>query len=90
LCLTILQILQQKRWDVMDTACLSTAGLQYLNTRPADQRNDYIGRLTRAKHKETQEKRLAQMLDELKRGGCLHEDGMASLVLGAEGESFAV
>ena len=37
-------------------------------SRPAYQRNDYIGWITRAKRKETQEKRLAQMLDELARG----------------------
>ena len=38
----------------------------YLN-RPAYQQNDYIGWITRAKRKETTEKRLAQMLDELAR-----------------------
>ncbi|MDH5526876.1 MAG: YdeI/OmpD-associated family protein [Nitrospirota bacterium] len=37
--------------------------------RPAYQRNDYIGWITRAKRPETQEKRLRQMLDELERGG---------------------
>jgi uncharacterized protein YdeI (YjbR/CyaY-like superfamily) len=34
-------------------------------SRPPYQRNDYIGWISRAKLKATQEKRLAQMLDEL-------------------------
>ncbi len=38
------------------------------NARPPYQRNDYIGWITRAKRQETVDKRLAQMLDEL-RGG---------------------
>ena len=48
---------------------LATRGLMdaYL-ARPAYQRNDYIGWITRAKQKATQEKRLAQMLDELASG----------------------
>ena len=37
--------------------------------RPAYQQNDYIGWITRAKRKETAEKRLNQMLDELEKGG---------------------
>lgn len=37
--------------------------------RPAYQRNDYLGWVSRAKRPETQAKRLAQMLDELERGG---------------------
>lgn len=37
--------------------------------RPAYQRNDYIGWIVRAKRRETQEKRLGQMLDELRVGG---------------------
>ena len=36
--------------------------------RPPYQQNDYVGWITRAKRKETQEKRLAQMLDELEAG----------------------
>lgn len=36
--------------------------------RPPYQQNDYIGWITRAKLPATREKRLAQMLDELKRG----------------------
>jgi len=38
------------------------------DARPPYQRNDYIGWITRAKLPATQQKRLAQMLDELERG----------------------
>lgn len=37
--------------------------------RPAYQQNDYIGWIERAKKQETKEKRLQQMIDELKAGG---------------------
>ena len=37
--------------------------------RPAYQQNDYIGWITRAKLPATREKRLQQMLDELREGG---------------------
>ena len=37
--------------------------------RPAYQRNDYIGWITRAKQESTKQKRLKQMLDELRKGG---------------------
>lgn len=48
---------------------LQSTGLEeaYL-ARPPYQRNDYIGWITRAKRQETVDKRLNQMLDEL-RGG---------------------
>lgn len=36
--------------------------------RPPYQQNDYISWITRAKREETQDKRLRQMLSELKRG----------------------
>jgi uncharacterized protein YdeI (YjbR/CyaY-like superfamily) len=36
--------------------------------RPAYQQNDYIAWITRARQEETRGKRLAQMLDELKKG----------------------
>lgn len=36
--------------------------------RPPYQQNDYIGWITRAKKDETRQKRLNQMLDELRRG----------------------
>ena len=37
--------------------------------RPGYQQNDYIGWIERAKRSETRLKRIAQMLDELDRGG---------------------
>jgi uncharacterized protein YdeI (YjbR/CyaY-like superfamily) len=37
--------------------------------RPAYQRNDYLGWIARARRPQTREKRIAQMLDELARGG---------------------
>ncbi len=37
--------------------------------RPAYQQNDYIGWIERAKKQETKEKRLRQMIEELKAGG---------------------
>ena len=36
--------------------------------RPPYQQNDYVGWINRAKRPQTKEKRLQQMLDELKRG----------------------
>lgn len=42
--------------------------MEAYRSRPPYQQNDYIGWITRAKQKGTQEKRLAQMLDELARG----------------------
>ena len=36
--------------------------------RPAYQRNDYVGWITRAKREDTKRRRLAQMLEELERG----------------------
>jgi len=36
--------------------------------RPPYQRNDYIGWITRAKRDETRERRIAQMISELKSG----------------------
>lgn len=48
---------------------LENAGLmdEYLE-RPPYQRNDYLSWITRAKRQDTQDRRLAQMLDELRRG----------------------
>lgn len=37
--------------------------------RPFYQRNDYLAWIARAKREETRERRIAQMLDELKQGG---------------------
>jgi hypothetical protein len=38
-------------------------------SRPAYQQNDYIGWINRARRDTTKHKRLAQMLDELEKGG---------------------
>ena len=43
--------------------------MQAFQARPAYQRNDYLGWIARAKRSDTKEKRLGQMLDELRRGG---------------------
>jgi uncharacterized protein YdeI (YjbR/CyaY-like superfamily) len=51
------------------SARLEDAGLRAAyDARPAYQRNDYLGWIARAKRPETREKRIAQMLDELKGG----------------------
>jgi Bacteriocin-protection, YdeI or OmpD-Associated len=42
--------------------------LDAYRNRPAYQQNDYVGWISRAKLAATREKRLGQMLDELKRG----------------------
>lgn len=49
---------------------LQQAGLyEHYESRPPYQQNDYISWISRAKREETQQKRLRQMLDELKKGG---------------------
>lgn len=49
---------------------LDTRGLMdAYRSRPPYQQNDYIGWITRAKQEETKQKRLNQMLDELRSGG---------------------
>ena len=51
-------------------AALESRGLMDLyQARPPYQRNDYIGWIIRAKTDATRQKRLDQMLQELKRGG---------------------
>jgi uncharacterized protein YdeI (YjbR/CyaY-like superfamily) len=48
---------------------LSKEGLtEAYNARPAYQRNDYLGWISRAKLEATQHKRTAQMIAELKKG----------------------
>lgn len=42
--------------------------LEAYNSRPPYQKNDYIGWITSAKQEETRQKRLEQMIDELKKG----------------------
>jgi uncharacterized protein YdeI (YjbR/CyaY-like superfamily) len=49
---------------------MKSAGLRWqYDARPNYQRNDYIGWIERARTAQTRTKRLAQMLDELQRGG---------------------
>lgn len=49
---------------------LSARGLEEAYAaRPPNQRNDYLGWIAGAKREATRERRLAQMLDELERGG---------------------
>lgn len=51
-------------------SALSTAELMAdYEARPAYQRNDYLGWITRAARDETRTKRINQMLDELRAGG---------------------
>lgn len=50
-------------------SALSTAGLMAAyQERPAYQRNDYLSWISRAKLEATRQKRLAQMLEELRQG----------------------
>ena len=52
------------------SSALEAAGvIADYEARPAYQRNDYIGWITRAARQETRSKRIAQMIDELQRGG---------------------
>ena len=51
-------------------ARLDAAGLRAAyDARPPYQRNDYLGWIANAKRPETREKRIRQMLDELRQGG---------------------
>jgi len=54
--------------DFVKESLLQRGLMELYRSRPAYQQNDYIGWILRAKRKETQEKRLAQMLDELEHG----------------------
>jgi len=58
-------------YDVPDfvAAALDESGLwERYRARPPYQRNDYIGWITRGKREDTRQKRLGQMLDELRSG----------------------
>jgi len=54
--------------DFIEKALVKNKLEEAYNARPPYQQNDYIGWITRAMRQETQQKRLNQMLDELKRG----------------------
>ena len=53
----------------MRTALLKHRLMRAYELRPAYQRNDYIGWIMRGKLKATQQRRVQQMLDELRAGG---------------------
>lgn len=55
--------------DFVKTALLKEKLMKDYLARPAYQQNDYIGWINRAKLEATKQKRLNQMLNELKRGG---------------------
>lgn len=54
--------------DYIHSALTERGLMDAYQARPAYQQNDYIGWVTRAKQEDTQEKRLAQMLEELEGG----------------------
>lgn len=54
--------------DYIREALNSRKLMNAYHERPDYQQNDYIGWITRAKREETKEKRLTQMLEELKGG----------------------
>lgn len=63
--------LKRQRYPMPDdiTQALEQGGLMDLyRKRPPYQQNDYIGWITRAKQEITRQKRLQQMLEELKQG----------------------
>jgi len=55
--------------DYIEKALRDNGVKQDYMARPAYQRNDYLGWIARAKKEETKQKRLNQMLYELKVGG---------------------
>lgn len=55
--------------DYIEKALKDNGVKQDYKARPAYQRNDYLGWIARAKKEETKQKRLNQMLYELKVGG---------------------
>jgi uncharacterized protein YdeI (YjbR/CyaY-like superfamily) len=64
--------LQRDLRDMPDDvwAALTEAGLtEKYRERPAYQQNDYLGWIDQAKRPETRDRRIAQMLDELREGG---------------------
>ncbi len=54
--------------DFVSDALTKRDLLDAYQSRPAYQQNDYLGWITRAKRLQTKEKRLLQMLEELRRG----------------------
>jgi uncharacterized protein YdeI (YjbR/CyaY-like superfamily) len=62
---------RHKMPDYIREALTERKLLDAYHERPDYQQNDYIGWITRAKREETKQKRLSQMLEEL-RGGKLY------------------
>jgi uncharacterized protein YdeI (YjbR/CyaY-like superfamily) len=54
--------------DFVRDALLKQGLMDAYDRRPPYQRNDYLGWINRAKRPETKQRRLAQMLDELRDG----------------------
>ena len=59
---------RQSMPDFVKTALEEGALLEAFYSRPAYQQNDYLSWIGRAKRPETVQKRLSQMLEELRRG----------------------
>lgn len=55
--------------EIVKSALKQRGLMDAYHARPAYQQNDYLGWINRAKRKQTREKRLNQMLDELEKGG---------------------
>ena len=55
--------------DDVEEELLDCGLMAAYEARPFYQRNDYLGWIGRAKRSETRQRRIAQMLDELERGG---------------------
>ncbi|MDR9420022.1 YdeI/OmpD-associated family protein [Gracilimonas sp.] len=55
--------------DFVEEALRENELIESYYQRPAYQQNDYIGWINRAKRQDTKQKRLDQMLDELRKGG---------------------
>ncbi|MCL1587059.1 MAG: YdeI/OmpD-associated family protein [Actinomycetia bacterium] len=55
--------------DDMYQALVDEGMMDTYEDRPDYQQNDYVGWINRAKKAETRQKRLDQMLDELRKGG---------------------
>lgn len=62
---------RRPRWpmpDYVEAALVESGLMDTYRRRPPYQQNDYIGWITRAKRPETRDKRIHQMLDELRAG----------------------
>lgn len=55
--------------DFVQTALRKSDVMEAYHARPPYQQNDYLAWIERAKREETREKRLQQMIEELKSGG---------------------